>query len=158
MRFLEHNEIEEWCEERGIAASSLTERSREHAYHSIWRSSLAADAPSPAELGKIDVLLTELEPWDECLIWIVSWGIWQSSEDWPEFYAARGQHGERRAIDVAPGLLLGPSDRAYGREYLERALRFGWDVQVVAALDGLVSRRRGELSHDGWIALLERTV
>jgi hypothetical protein len=59
-----------------------------------------------------DVLASKLEPFDECLLWVTLWGVWNSSENWHLFYRLRETYGERRPLWDAPGHLFLKHERA----------------------------------------------
>src|SRR2546429_5133723 len=83
----------------------------------IPRSCTASAAPyargqrSAIESSVARECVRALGRWDECLLWVRTWGVWGSSENWPAYYALRGARGQRRALEKAPGHLLERVDK-----------------------------------------------
>jgi len=157
LRFLEINEVWRWCEDAGLAIDSSGRLAPDDRYEGLGREVFAHGAPSGREADVARSVVAALAPWDECLLWIVGWGVWSSTEDWPAFYAARGAHGEKRALDVAPAMLARPEDTGMLTEFLTMALRFGWDAHVLPARSGSVTPKRAFASHDEWVELSARS-
>lgn len=156
-RFLEINESWSWAEDHGIELSDRRTPKHDASYRPVWREVFAHGLPSGEEPRVARRLVEELGDWDECLLWVVTWGVWSSTEDWPAYYAARGRLGERRSLDVAPGLLVGRADQEMLIEFVTVAMTFGWDAHVLPARSGEASARRGFVSHDEWAELRERS-
>ena len=155
MRFLEINEISEWCRERGLVTDTewhlapddtLSHRSR-LVYSPSGRSGLESRAASAC--------IAALRPWQECLLWIVAWGVWPSSEDWPLYYKQRGARGEKRSLDTAPGHLFNSTEHSDLHEFLTLVLENGWDAHLLSDTANLAGRRIW-CSHDGWSELQSR--
>jgi hypothetical protein len=94
-----------------------------------------------------------LRSWDECLLWVTSWGIWPSSENWPAYYQARGAEGERRSLEVAPGHLFAAVEAELLKGFLRLVLENAWDAHVLPAREG---RRNGTYAfacHDEWVEI-----
>jgi hypothetical protein len=153
MRFLEANEIALWAEERRLIRCSDVDvtlsdlearRGREYAHG--YRSSV-----KPAAVRD---LIAHLGAWDECLVWITLWGVWPSSEDWPEFYAWRGARGERRDLHKAPGLLFEPSEITLLTELIELVMKNAWDAHVLCSQSGHATAVRAKISHDEWYEIV----
>lgn len=156
MRFLEINEVWEWCGRTGFPLDAhsrlvddptLTERIK-------WL--YASGERSGREPGLAEDAVAALGSWDECLLWITEWGVWPSTEDWPRYYAARGALRERRSLETAPGQLFGLSERALLVEFLTQVMENGWDAWVLPTLGDRSLGRRVEISHDEWIELTAR--
>ena len=153
MEFLEGNQICAWAEERGLRrGDGLTvhlpdlESRPAKVYAQGRRSGLEAVAARD--------LIAGLGTWDECLVWITLWGVWRSSEDWPEFYAWRGSLGERRSIDVAPGHRFDYGERHLLAQLLELVMKNAWDADVFCARHGRADQIRAKISHDEWYQLM----
>jgi hypothetical protein len=157
MRFFELNEIWQWCEEHGVTLTESHRLAADEQFSRTRREVFASGLPSGREPGVARELLDELGAWDECLLWVVTWGVWSSTEDWPEYYAARGQLGEKRSLEVAPALYVRRQDADTLRQFLASAMRYGWDAHVLPALDGTATPRRLFTSHDEWAELRERS-
>ena len=154
MRFLASNECREWCAEHGVALDaqdrpvfdpSLIHRARltyvEEPGHGV--------AVRPAIIA---ATLDALGSWSECLLWITLWGAWPSSENWPVFYGQRGNLGEGRSLDEAPGHLAGSKDRALVTTFLELVMNHAWEGHLLAA-DAAGVYSRVFVSHDEWVSL-----
>jgi hypothetical protein len=94
--------------------------------------------------------------WDECLVWPTDWDIWESDEDWPEFYAARAARGERHSLAAKPGHLFGVGELDDLRLFLGMVIQNGWDAHVLPLSKGS-GERRLRCSHDGWVELAAST-
>ena len=102
MDFLEHHEICDWAEARGLPCGErFTIQLPPLQSHA--RKAYAEGRRSGREGAAARDLIAALGSWDECLVWITEWGVWPSGEDWPGFYTWRGALGEGRSLDVAPG-------------------------------------------------------
>ncbi|HEX8847996.1 MAG TPA: hypothetical protein VF761_00515 [Gemmatimonadaceae bacterium] len=158
MRILAVNECWAWCREHGVALDeqdrpvfdpALTHRARltyvDEPGHGI--------AVRPEVVAAIEDALGR---WDECLLWLTLWGVWPSSENWPVYYGLRGNLGERRSIDEAPGhLATAASDRERLAKFLELALNHAWEGHVFAAR-GTETYTRVFISHDEWVSVASR--
>jgi hypothetical protein len=147
MHFIEFNEVQEWIRDHAINLAPGD--TFEIPATSLVLSGPFGQAADPQ--GQEEAIATacveSIGKWDECLLWVKEWGIWPSSEDWPAYYEARGQQGERRSIDVAPGHLFEIGERHLLILFLRLVLENAWEVQVVTLLFGQpVSRVY--ISHD----------
>ena len=156
MRVLHLNECEEWCREHGTAVGDGSRLAADVGLSEVGRIDFAPSGSVGLEAAAVGACLLALEPYDEAMLWIVEWGIWPSSEDWPRFYAARGRHGERQSLEDKPGHLFLASEPAELREFLRLVLDQGWGGHVLAGRHGRIDRRLW-VSHDGWISLNARS-
>ena len=155
MRFIEHNEIWEWCADHGVALED--HRPATDGYQPVIRL-LFGENDSERELRAVsEEVLTHLGAWDDCLLWVTDWGIWSSTEDWPTYYAARGALGERRDLATAPGLLLTTTDQSALLQFLEFAMQNGWDAHLLPVRGTTGSSTRAFSSHDAWIEVRARS-
>ncbi len=156
MEFLEHNEICQWAEERGLRrygngfAFHLPELDPHPSklYAQGRRSGLEGDAARD--------LIAGLGTWDECLVRITLWGVWPSGEDWPEFYGWRGSLGERRSVDVAPGHRFdyGDGEGPLLQQLLELVMKNAWDADILCSRGGRADQVGAKICHDEWYQLL----
>ncbi|HEV7488351.1 MAG TPA: hypothetical protein VGQ65_21965 [Thermoanaerobaculia bacterium] len=155
MEFLEWNQIHEWCGERGIFLD-LERNEPVHSGFDVVTHGLFGQAVQQKgqEFEVAAWLIENLADWDECLLWITSWGVWPSSEDWPAYYRARGEQSERRSIDTAPGHLFTTVDRKLLLQFSELVLKNAWDAHILPAVDGHASNRRAVISHDECVDVL----
>ena len=153
MRYLESNEIWEWCADRGMPiASGATVPPPDARLVARPRIEFGVQGPSGRERAVAASCVEALGAWDSCLVWIVLVGVWPSSEDWPAYYARRGARGERRALDVAPGHLYTVAEATLLIDDLAQLMAFGWEAYVLpAATVGDAPTRRVFISHDGWL-------
>ena len=149
MEFLEDNQIAEWARTVGLKVTEPFEidlpegETRSPIFYADGRRS-GREAAAAADL------VARMGAWDHCLVWIRTWGIWASGEDWPGFYSWRGARGERRALDKAPGHLFDHREIALLAELLTLVLENAWDAEVLCALGGRATGTYGHISHDEW--------
>jgi hypothetical protein len=156
MQILEYPFIWDWCREHGAELDEpddATVRLRDdpalmHRSEFVF----APNGPSGYEPAVAAAILDVLGGWTECLLWITTWRVWPSSEDWPRYYALRARHGQRLSIDDAPGHLATPADVDFP-DLLLQVLLNGWDAVLLPARDGRVLPLRVKVSHDGWAAV-----
>lgn len=159
MQILEHPHTWQWCRERGIL-NEHEEVPRLDADSSLVRVSrvvFAPDAPPGDPQAVADSIQGWLAEWEECLVWLTSWGAWPSSEDWPEYYAWRARHGMRLSVDDAPGHLARADDRTDLRELLRLIIKNGWDAWIIPSVGIERPTVRVRVSHDGWAEHLGTT-
>lgn len=157
MKFLEINEIWEWCGAHGVEIEegrrpakvpSLVYNAQElHGVH----------ARTGREPAVASAAIRALGDWDECLLWVVLWGVWPSTEDWPQYYRLRGDHGERRSLRAAPGHLFEVTMRALLVQLFTLTLENGWEAYVLPSRAGEVVGIRVFASHDGWTEIQSST-
>jgi hypothetical protein len=149
MQCLEDNVIATWAEEHGLRrGEGFKVELPELTAHPMKE--YAHGARSGTEQQAARDLLAALGAWDECLVWITLWGVWASSEDWPEFYAWRGALGERRSLEIAPGHLFQFGERESLGELLELVMKNAWDADVLCSQNGRADQIRARISHDEW--------
>ena len=86
---------------------------------------------SGRELTVAAAAVRALGAWDACLAWVTEWSVCPSGEDWPQFYAWRGRHGERRSLEAAPGHQFGAGEARELETLLRLVLENGWDATVL---------------------------
>jgi hypothetical protein len=153
MEFLEANQIVQWAEERGLARGDGFEV-RLPDLPSLYRREYANGRRSGQERAATDDFIGHLGTWDECVVWIRSWGVWPSGEDWPQFYAWRGAFGERRSVETAPGHRFNRGDGARLAELVTLIMENAWDADVLCSRGGRADGTRGRISHDEWYEIL----
>jgi len=85
----------------------------------------------------------------DCLLWVTSWGIWASSENWHLYYRLRRSYGDERLIEEAPGHLFGASNVPDLVTFVEIGLIAGWDMYLIPT----IGQGRVFVSHDEWIEI-----
>ena len=153
MRFLEINEVWDWCTGTGFPLDERRRLADDPALSERTRWLYATGERSGREPQLAADAVSALGAWDECLLWVTEWGVWPSGEDWPRFYAARGALGERRSLETAPAQLFGPDDGSLLIEFITQVMDKAWDAWVLAARNDRPTDRRLRISHDEWIEL-----
>ena len=90
MRFLELNEIAQWCSEHGIAVGDNWKPTHPSSTRVVHRIVYADGRRSGREQASAAECVGQLGQWSGCLLFVLQWGVWSSTEDWPAYYAARG--------------------------------------------------------------------
>jgi hypothetical protein len=150
MRFLEINEIWAWCAQHDIALEREVRPAADPSLPEKTRWLYADGERSGREPGIAHRVVEAIAPWTECLLWVTQVGVWPSSEDWPTYYRMRGDRGERRSIEVAPGHLFDGGETDLLVEFLAAAMESGWDAFVLPVGER-PSHVRVQVSHDEWI-------
>ncbi len=153
MRFMEINEIEEWCRDRGVVLAADGSLSDDPTLSHRKRVSYAEGRRSGREPAITVACARALGRWDECLLWVRGWGVWPSGENWPAYYALRGSQGERRSLDTAPGHSCGPGEQELFVRFLAQVMENAWDADVLI----VPKIRRIHVSHDEWVELSSAT-
>lgn len=157
MRFFEINEIWAWCADRGIALEQEARPAADPRLSHAARVKYADGDRSGREPAVAAACVAALPPWDECLLWVTLVGVWSSTEDWPTYYAMRGEQGERRSLDIAPGHWFGADGQEQLVAFLTRVLENGWDAYVLPSWRGSRTAARVRVSHDEWVELQSET-
>ena len=147
MRTLTPGEVIAWCREHAIL---IDEPARlPAAPHDL----VSARHRLPPETRRLiwfcRYVEAKLQPWDRCLLWVTSWGIWESSENWHLYYRLRQSYGDLRLIEEAPGHLFLGHESHDLTSFLAIGLSAGWDMCVLPSN----GRGRAVFSHDGWFEL-----
>jgi hypothetical protein len=144
-------EIEEWCGEHAVPLGGSSRAVPAYPYTA--RITYSDGRKSGREAGVAQQCAQALGTWDECLLWVVEWGVWASGEDWPKFYAARGRRGARISLEAAPGHLFAADEAADLVEFMTLVMENAWDAQVLPVAGGVSTGVRAYISHDEWVAL-----
>jgi hypothetical protein len=155
MRFLSDEESAAWSANLGFAASppKLPSVAATRMPH------LRVRVPTePGALFQFSRTISRiLAPRSTCLLWVVTWGVWSSSENWHLYYRLRQSYGDPRLLHEAPGHLFLAYEEAEFVTYLQLALLSGWDAHVLPELDyGEAETARVFVSHDEWVVLAHR--
>jgi len=153
VRFIEINEIWEWCKDRGVQLAKdgalLDDPTLSHHKRAVYaRGRRSGEEPSVAA-----TCVRALGRWDECLLWVRGWGVWGSGENWPAYYALRGARGERRSLDKAPGHLFNGDEKEEFVRFLAQVMENAWDADVLI----VPKIKRIHVSHDEWLELRSTT-
>ncbi len=87
----------------------------------------------PSLTGFSRMLATQLEPFDECLLWVTQWGVFPSSENLHLFYRMRNGYGENRQLFHAPGHLFLKHERADLATFIQLSVINCWDFYLAPA-------------------------
>src|SRR3954469_6769378 len=98
----------------------------DHAIHAVLTSRNWAELTSFSEM-----LVRFVQPFHSCLLWVTTWGVWSSSENWHLFYRLRESYGERRLLDDSPAMLFLSHEATDLTTFVELALIFGWDFYLL---------------------------
>jgi hypothetical protein len=120
-----------------------------HRYRLVY----AEGKRSGKEPALAEAAIVALGQWDEAVLWVSEWGIWPSSENWPRYYQARGERGERMSLAVKPGHWFAAAERSDLVLFLTLVLEQAWGGYVLVADAGHAVPRRLVISHDEWIEL-----
>ena len=154
MDFLENDGIRDWCIERGFALGPKSELIIDPAERVLECRGYGQQAdPEGQEVEIAEWSVGNLKDWDECLLWVTSWGVWPSSENWPGYYKARGDQGERRSLEIAPGHLFTAVESELLKHFLRLVLENAWDAHVLPARGGRGSGTHALVSHDEWVEI-----
>lgn len=159
MQGFDVQDIELWCEENGNIPFTDNWKIPDNpalVYAEILRYPLDSENfPLPKTVT--NACLEVMGTWDECLLWVVETGVHTYLEDWPAFYALRGEDGERNALWEKPGHLFLWEDRERLRIYLEAMVSNLWDALILPATHGQPESLRLKTSHDNCVDLWSRT-
>jgi hypothetical protein len=155
MRFLTEEDSGAWATAHGFAASPAGFPSA--AIRQLPHLRIAVPTEPGALLTFCRRLTQELSPRATCLLSIVTWGVWPSSENWHLYYRLRQSYGDYRLLEEAPGHLFLDYEEPELVSFLELALIFGWDADVLPELTyGGPETVRLHVSHDEWVALASK--
>ena len=153
MQFIVVNEISEWLQSREVDTGEDTWQPRIPELKHRYRTRFAHGVKSgKAQYLASQAISTSLE-WSEAVLWIAAWGIWASSEDWPQYYALRGSNGERRSLDDAPGHIFQRREYSLLISFLTLTLENAWDAHVFFSTSAKQLGTIIRTSHDEWIEL-----
>ena len=100
---LSRDDSREWCDARGFAVDKSGSPAVAMRY---CATAPLFDSKWPRLTWCGGLLASHIEPFDECLLWVTAWGVWESSENLHLFYRVRESYGERRLLEDAPGHLF----------------------------------------------------
>ena len=129
MRCLTKRESQGWCAERGFRLTNEGEPIIDKRAHGVTVSLSAISWSRLTYLSRF--IASYLEPFDECLLWVTLWGVWNSSENLHLYYRVRESHGERRQLEDAPGHLFLKHESVDLATFIQMALLFGWDFYLL---------------------------
>jgi hypothetical protein len=145
MRTLTPSELKDWCSRHNI---ELDDRGIPvHPYGG----SLAVQYELPKDVTKLTWICRfierSLQPREHCLLWVTTWGVWPSSENWHLYYRLRQSHADQRLIHEAPGHLFLEFEEADLVSFIQIGLIAGWDMHLIPT----IGYGRVFVCHDEWV-------
>jgi hypothetical protein len=153
VRFLERIELEAWCAIRSLAVGQVPLAGPGEGLSQFAGGVYAEGRRGTNEVAIALRLVASFPPWAEALLHIRDWGVWPSSEDWPAFYALRGDLGEHRELRVAPSQLFDRVDSDSLAAFVAQTLLNAWDADLVAIDQSGRPTVSVTISHDEWIEI-----
>lgn len=147
MRALDETQIVKWCRSCGVRLDERTRPVRNPEEFLAARFKIPPAASRHLWFARR--IEDALNPWGRCLLWVLTWGVWQSSENWHLYYKLRQSSGDPRLLEEAPGHLFLDFEAADLVTFIQVALSAGWDFQLLTSED----YARAFISHDEWIEL-----
>lgn len=147
MRALDETQIGNWCRSHGVQVDEQGKPVRKP--EGFVTARFKTPAAASRHLWFARRIEDALRPWSRCLVWVLTWGVWQSSENWHLYYKLRQSFGEHRLLEEAPGHLFLDFEAADVVTFIQVALAAGWDFQLLTSED----YARAFISHDEWIEL-----
>ena len=126
MHFLTDEESAAWCE-------GWVEMAPSDVPVPLYRHPPYARVPLQAETAFCRQLEQALQPRDELLLWVTSWGVWRSSENLHLYYRLRQSYGDPRRLQDAPGHLFHPHEAADLVSFLQVGILCGWDMHLISS-------------------------
>lgn len=151
MKFLFFQEFEEWCESHGLEGrkANFVWDILDDPKLNVEVKLLYHEGIRSGREGIIAHAIVEaFGQWDECLLWIQHWGIWPPGEDWPAFYALRGEDKEIRSIDYLPGHLFQAHESERLTAYMTQVMENMWETRVIPVRSGYPNDIRVLIDHD----------
>jgi len=146
MRTLTLDEITRWCARQKVVLDSDGLPVRPPLGTSSRRFKVVPDIARLTWFA--DFIERSLRPRNECLLWVISTGIWPNSENWHLYYRLRQSYADHRLMDEASGHLFLEYERADLVSFLEVGLVASWDMYLITGGQGY---GRVFISHDEWI-------
>ena len=147
MKTLTTDEAVKWCVNHKIAVDAKGDHEIAFKGYNVLRFEI------PQAVNRVywlsNVIQEKLQPWDQCLLWVTAWGIWESSENWHLYYRLRRSYADDKLIEEAPGHLFLGNEKQDFVSFLQLGLQYGWDVCLFPEN----SNNRAFASHDGWVEL-----
>jgi hypothetical protein len=95
-----------------------------------------------------EFLASQLDSFDNRLLWITQWGVWQSSENLHLFYRFRESYGEKRRLWEAPAHEFLKHETSDLATFIQLALLCGWDFYILNSAPSAVAIF---VSHDEFV-------
>ena len=145
MRTLTLSELKDWCIGQGVELDARGVPIHPHGGSSAVRCDLPKDITKLTWFCRF--IERSIQPRKDCLLWVTTWGVWPSSENWHLYYRLRQSHGDQRLIHEAPGHLFLEFEAADLVSFVEIGLIAGWDMHLIPT----IGYGRAFVSHDEWV-------
>lgn len=147
MKTLTAAESSQWCAKRGIELDTFGKSSQ------LTEGFQFVRLEFPTSVNRLTwfcrLIERKLQPRKHCLLWVTSWGVWESSENWHLYYRLRQSYGDFRLLEEAPGHLFLEFETHDLASFLQVGMIAGWDMHLLPS-EGY---GRAFVSHDGWFKL-----
>ena len=152
MRFLTADEATSWASGRQVVLDQEGRPAPDLATHHHVRFLLPQ---TPGQITWLSRFVSDcLGPREEALLWVTTWGVWRSSENWHLYYRLRQSYGDPRLLHEAPGHLFLDFEAPDLISFLQIGTLFGWDMHLLPMLNyGGSDTARAFISHDEWVVL-----
>jgi hypothetical protein len=147
MRFLTGEQCTAWCKQHDVSLADLSTLSSKPGW--FRRRYLLKELTDPNYYSLANLITTLVEPFERCLLWVTSTGIWPSRENLHLYYRLRQSNGDFRLAEEAPGHLFLGHERAEMASFVFLGLLAGWDMSLFSSFD----YARVLISHDGFVEL-----
>ncbi len=144
MRGLTPSELKDWCSGHGVELDDRAAPLPPYGGSFTVRCDFPKSVPQLTWFCRF--IERSLQPRQHCLLWVTTWGVWPSSENWHLFYRLRQSHAEHRLIHEAPGHLFLDFEEADLVSFIEISIINGWDMHLIPT----VGYGRVFVSHDEW--------
>ena len=147
MWYLTNEESQTWCRRSGF---QLDEESRPVIKTRVHCITKSLSRLKPSRLTWMSRWIAEyLEPFDECLLWVTLWDVWNSAENFHLYYRLRESYGDRRQLSAGPGHLFGCHEGSDLATFIQLAIIFGWDFYLLTSPE----YQTAFVSHDEFMQL-----
>ncbi len=134
MKTLTSTEATDWCKDRGVYLSAHGRPIHDEDSEKKCRFDIAhEDASRSFWISKY--VEASIRPWNRCLLWVNSWGIWPSAENWHMYYRLRQTYGDYRLLDETPGHLFFEYETSDLVTFFQIAILSGWDASLITSED-----------------------
>src|SRR2546423_368930 len=120
MRFLTDDESAAWA--ATLACSASPPKLPSVATSALPHLRIGLPSDYSALLAYCRTISRLLAPRSSCLLWVVTWGVWSSSENWHLYYRLRQSYHDERLLNEAPGHLFLDYEEPDLVSYLQPAL------------------------------------
>ncbi len=128
MNFITKAECCDWCKQRGLEVDDDRRGIRNTFAHSMT-TRIPPESRRHAILSRY--LIHVLPQWDNCLLWVTTWGVWPTEENEPIYNHLRSGYGDNRPLIEAPGHLFDQSEKEDAVGFLRLVFTYGRDAYLI---------------------------